>query len=442
MKAEPAANEPRGRRLRLLLSAYACNPYKGSDAGEGWNRAREAARLFDTWVICGHWDQVDISHYLAKHGEIPGLHFCFVAAGWFDHLLKARQPLYYANYLHYNLWQRRAFHLGTQLHREVKFALIHHAILVGFREPGYLWKLGVPFIWGPMGGTQNYPWRFLPLAGVRGALLEGVRSLINLLHLRFSPRVRRAVRKAALLVAANTQVQRDFVRVHGVKPRLLLDPGINETAAAGAKTFNPDAPLRLLWSGSFEHRKALPLLLKALAGLPSDQRYELTILGAGPAEGRWRRLARSLGLEEHCRWLGWLPLDQALKHYDGVDVLVFTSLRDTSGNVVLEALSRGVPVICLDHQGAGDMVTSGCGFKIPVTTPHEVIRNLRQILSRLADNKQELYPLSAGAVERARDFLWSRNADQMAEFYQEALVGQADPQTAASRIPKGVSKRK
>jgi glycosyltransferase involved in cell wall biosynthesis len=408
-------------RPRVLLLAAACNPFKGSDSAVGWGRVVESAKINETWVICSHWDQLDITRYLNEHGEIPGLQFYFIENSWIEELCTLGRPIYNIHYLAYNLWHRRAFKLAVRLHRELKFDLIHQVCISGFREPGYLWKLDAPFIWGPIGGTQNYPWHFLGAAGFRGALKEGLRSIINVLQFRYSPRVRQALKRSAVLIAANAAIQKDFERVHGIKPPVLLEMGINNVAPRPAKIAAPHNPVRILWSGQFKHHKALHLLLQALSLLPADFHYELKILGDGPLKKRWQALAGRLGIEAHCQWPGWIPHELALKEYGWADVFVITSLRDVNPNVVLEALGGGLPIICLDHQGVGDMVTDACGIKIPVTTPEEVIAKLRESLVSLTSDQVRLESLSRGALKRAGQFLWSDNGNEMARIYALAL---------------------
>jgi len=405
------------------MVAAACNPYKGSDSKVGWGRVQEAAKYFDTWVICGAWDQDDICRHQQKHGHNPRLHFLFVEEGRLGRLLRLRTPLFsYTNLLSYHLWQRRAYKLAVRLHQKLGFALTHQATLVGYREPGYLWKLNVPFIWGPVGGIQNYPWRFLASAGFSGAVIEGCRSLANWLQLRFSPRVRRAARKAAVVLAANSQVQKAFEKVHRIKAPVLLETGLPEVNFIKRLPSQADQQsLRILWSGELKPHKALHLLLHALSQLPSQTPYELKILGSGPMERRWRNLAEYLKICDRCHWLGWLPYEEVRNFYEWAEILVFTSLRDTSGNVILEALSHGVPVICLDHQGAADIVTSRCGIKIPVVEPKQVIAGLKDAVLKLAEDRKKLCELSLGALERAKEYLWSRNGEQMAKFYYAAL---------------------
>jgi len=418
---DPNMLDSKEQRRRVLLLAAACNPYKGSESGVGWGWATEAAKRFDTWVICGHWDRDDINRFLSERGPIPGLHFCFINRWWVEDLLLQGQPLYEIHYLPHLLWHRRAFKFAAQLHRQLKFALIHQVARTGFREPGFLWKLDAPFVWGPVGGTQNYPWTFLRSAGISGALKEGLRSTLNLLQFHFSPRVRKVIKKAACVIVANSEVKLDFERVHGIKPQVLLETGLHSVENRLSEK-NDRNPLRLLWSGRLRHHKALHLLLHALSDLPPNISYELKILGEGPLKRDWQNLSRRLGVERHCQWLGWLPHDEAMNQYGWADLVVFTSLRDTSSNVVLEALSKGVPVICLDHQGVSDIVTEGCGIKIPVTTPKEVINNLREIIVSLAAQRSKLSLMSEHARKRAREYLWSKGGERMAKIYYSVLA--------------------
>lgn len=409
-------------RKRVLLLAYACSPYRGSEAGVGWHRAVETAKYFDTWVICGmRACKSEIKRYLKDHGKIFGLHFLYVPETRFGQWiwkLKLHLGYYVAN----NLWHRRAYRVAVRLHERLRFDIVHQITWCGFREPGYLWRLNAPFIWGPVGGTQNYPWRFLPQAGSIGGLREAVRSVLNILQLRFQSRVRKAARRAAVVITANSTGKRHFERIHNVNPILQLDVGIENIKNGRRGGIHEDQePLRILWSGLFKQNKALDLLILSLNNAHAFLSYELRILGKGPLEKRWRRLARYTGVDRYCTWMGWLPHDKAMAQYQWADVLVFTSLRDTCGTVVIEALSRGVPVVCLDHQGAGDVVTKECGIKIPVTTPSLVISGMRDAIVSLAEDRMKLEALSRGAIERARNYFWSVKGQQMAKIYNRVI---------------------
>jgi glycosyltransferase involved in cell wall biosynthesis len=407
------------RRPRVLMIVYACAPNQGSEEGIGWHRATQVARHCDVWAICEQRAYAPaIRRYIDDYGPPPGLEFHFVARrAWEDTLWRIPG----AGYLSYNLWHRRALRLARRLHRQIGFDLVHQVTYSGYREPGYLWKLGIPFVWGPVGGTQNYPWRFLAQAGLRGALHETARNVVNHLQLRLAPRPRRAARRAAALFTSNTTNLRDFARCFRVDSDRLSDTGIQRVTALDEETRRASGRLRIVWSGRLEHRKALHLLLEALHRMPPSVNFELCVLGRGPLEQRWKRLAERLGLNARCRWLGWLPHDQALAEFRRADVFAFTSLRDSMGTVVLEALGAGLPVLCLDHQGAGDAVTSQCGIKVPVRTPRQVISDLRDALVEVAGDVARREAMGRAARRRAEHYLWSRQAEQIVAAYREVL---------------------
>lgn len=401
------------------MIAYACSPFKGSEPGLGWARALETAKYFDTTVICKkRWYEDDIQRYLMAHGEIPGLSFHFLGNTGFERALKKTPGFFY---IAYNLWHRRAYRLALVLHAKQKFDLVHQANWVSFREPGYLWKIGLPFVWGPVGGTEQCPWRFLAHLGIGAALQEGCRNVINLLQFHLSPRLRQAASRATVLVAANSHGQQAFKDVHNIDAVRLLQVGTNFVVKAKTHRYDGKRPLRLLWSGRFSTNKGLPLLLVALSKLPSDFCCELRILGDGPLQEKWRRIAEHVGVEKQCDWKGVVPYDEAQAEFDWSDIYVFTSLRDAGATVVIEALSHGVPVICLDHSGARDVVTPDCGVKIPVTSPSEAIIGIRNSILELAGDAAQWGKLSSGALLRAREYLWERNGRTMAEIYRRAL---------------------
>jgi glycosyltransferase involved in cell wall biosynthesis len=420
-------------RIRVLLLAYACSPYRGGESGVGWQRALETAKKFDTWVLCKQQQyEPDIRRFLHEQGEVPGLHFCFIPRTRFEKFLKLIPGLYYTAY---NRWHRRAYRLAVKLHQELHFDLVHQVNFISFREPGYLWKLDSPFIWGPVGGTQNYPWNFLRIAGIAGALKEGFRTLTNTLQLRFSRRVRQAARRAACLLTANSTNMVDFKKIYQGDPVLLLETGSKDRQVRTCERGQQNGALKILWSGALQHHKALHLLLIALSKVPAHLEYELRILGKGPLKKRLQKLAQKLGVDSHCTWMGWLPHHEAMAQYHWPDVFAFTSLRDTSGNVVLEALSHGLPVICFDHQGVRDIVTPECGIKIPVTTPEIVVQELADALVALAGNKGRVATLSQMALARAQDYLWSRNAEMVARIYQEVLAANNGRESLPEGLP-------
>ena len=259
---------------------------------------------------------------------------------------------------------------------------IRSAFLRILCEPGYSWKLDAPFVWGPLGGTQNYSLAMI-LTRARCAGSSGQEGLCTVwqriaIPLPVRPRAQ-GKRFGGTSAADDGQFNRASATLPaytGATPLLLLETGVRLLAAGRQRDPNR-REVRILWSGQFEPRKCLPLLLRALAELPASVDYRVRILGRGAEERRWRRLARRLHVERRIEWLGWLPLQEGFAQYQWADLFVFTSLRDTAGTVAVEAsLAAGLPVIWSRSSGGSTISSAKIGgVKIAVTTPREVIFN-------------------------------------------------------------------
>lgn len=410
--------------MKILLMAYECSPYRGSEWAVGWGRLLQAARVAEVHVVTSESNHAALERARGE-GLLPGgVAFHTPAPDARLRRLERKPGLFAYNYVAYEHWQRLAFELARALHARERFDVVHQVNVVTFREPGYCWQLDVPFLWGPVGGSQNFPLRFLPILPPGEAFKEGMRGVSNWISLRSKPRVRQAAKASAALLAANSTNRRDYERVFGRPVELLLETGLGDLPGPDhlrfeARLAHPEDPLRMLWSGECQSRKALPVLLRALASLPPERAWSLRVLGDGPQRPRWQAEAARLGLRERVRFEGRLPFPQAVAAMHAADLFCFTSLRDTSGNVVLEALAAGVPVVCFDHQGVGDMVSEDCGWKLPVRTPRRALRDWAEALREAFEHPAALLRKSQAATVRARAFAWDGNGDRVNTLYGE-----------------------
>lgn len=427
---------PHATRRRLLMTAYHYDRAYSMESRLAWQRAQSAARDYDVTVLCARppIDADDLTHVTSSSSD-SGVDVELLPLSRIERALMATPGLYY---LGYRLWHRRALQRARILHAERPFALVHHVSFCGYREPGDCWKLGAPFVWGPVGGTQPFPRSFLGELGQIAALREVVRNVANRLQLKFDPRVHRAARQSACILAANRAVANDLAETLKIQPLVQLETGIAPLHYAEPRSAHDSQPLRILWAGRLQPWKGLPLLLKALAALPSDVRYQLRVLGQGPCESRWRRLADELGIAANVEWVGWPAYEGQLPFYAWADVFGFTSLRDTSGTGLLEALAAGAPIVGVNHQGAADVMNARCALPVEVATPQTAINGFRDAILKLAADRELLAALSAGAIQRSRDFAWERQWTVLKQVYDEAerRSAAASSQTITPAIPE------
>jgi len=410
-----------GRRLKVLLSAYACNPYCGSEEGVGWGWAKAIALHHDVWVLTAESERADIERWVERdHGKLDGLQFSYVSRHRWRALEKVWPPAYLWSY---RLWLKHALRAAQELHRSVAFDVAHQLTYLGFRVPGHIWKLDIPFVWGPIGGLENTPWRLLPTLGARGCLYYASRNVINSMHKRFLTGPKRAFRKArGGIIAATEGIRTEIHRWYGEESEVVCEIALPPSLVTEPSTREPGEPLEIAWSGDHLPGKALPLLLRALAEIGSDVDWRLTILGQGSSTAKWRRLASRLGIDGRCTWTGWVERVTALERLSNSHLFVITSLKDLTSTVLLEALGQGLPVICPNHCGFANVVTADCGVKLEVDSPTQLTGDLARAIRMLAADEQARRRLAAGALRRSRDFDWDTKAHRVDAIYSR-LVG-------------------
>ena len=424
------------RRLKILVSAYACSPYKGSEPGVGWGFVNEMAKHHNLWVIVEEEKfRQDIETYLEKNPDFSqSAHFFFLRKQRNRKLRKIWPPSYY---WYYRLWHKDAFELGRNLHTEIGFDLAHQLTMVGFREPGYLWQLDIPFVWGPIGGLGVFPWRFLPKVGLYGALYYLGYNLFNQFQMRFMKRPKLAALAAgAGLISATPENRDEALRLWKNPSTVITEVGLPQVPVIQVKPRMPIEPLRIIWTGLHVPRKALNLGLEALAKLPVDTKWELHVLGEGKRTANWRLLSKRLGLESRCNFHGWLPRDQALQIMSSSHVMLITSLRDLTSTVTIEAMALGLPIVCLNHCGFSHVVNNTCGIKIPVTTPKSTVKGLSDALAILAENEGLRQEFAQGALEHGKAFSWEKKIAVLNRIYAEKMMTAVHTSNLKQEIPK------
>ncbi|RKD91973.1 glycosyltransferase family 4 protein [Mangrovibacterium diazotrophicum] len=388
---------------QILLSAFGCNPYKGSESASGWNWAIElASQGYSVHVLTRSDSKPDIT----KHPPVDNLHFHFIG------LNNGLEKLYTFSiptmYLYYILWQWKAYRIGKSLHNKYLFHRVHHVSWGSFQQGSFLYKIKTPFIFGPTGGGQKAPESFKEYF-LQGWENEIKREKISALFLRFNPACRNMLKKSSAVLVSNTETM-EVVRAAGA-PKIFY----SLDSALSSDFFPKQLPLRnpslnrmrLLWVGRFMPRKGLPLVIEAMSRLKENKGITLTIVGDGELNDHARRMVSELGLNESVKFTGLLPFSEVRNYYNTHDVFFFTSLRDSGPAQLIEAMAFGLPVVCLNLHGQGYIVSDKTGIRVPVTTPSIVVKELADAINYLASNPQIYERMSRAAYEFARQQEWS-----------------------------------
>ena len=406
-------------RSRLLMLSYCFAPNGTMEERNGWQRAISASKDFDVTVLYRPSVAAsELEKHVPKNISPVGLTFIPVSEGWLSLVLTKIEPLFYARYRH---WHRIAYRVAAKLHSDDPFAISHLVTLCGFREPGFVWQLDIPHVWGPIGGTHHFPKSFLSSLDRWNQCREIIRSWINHYQLHRSPRVRAAMQRSVAVVAATSDAQLALKQGFGISAEIEIETGIDHSIASPRQIRASDAPFRILWAGRLRAWKGLPILLHAIANLPKSLPIEVRVLGDGSSQKGWQQLARRLGIAKRIEWIPWPSYRETLPYYKWADAFAFTSLRDTSGTGLLEALAAGCPIIGMNHQGASDIMTDQCAVRIQPAEWLATVNGFRDGIEALARDSEKHLHLSHGATERARDYEWRTRASCFPSIYRNVL---------------------
>jgi glycosyltransferase involved in cell wall biosynthesis len=405
------------RSLKVLLVGHACSPGLGSEPGNTWNWAWFLSAYHQVWVLAHPHYRDNVERFLREHSN-TNLHFAWVTLPrWKDLWNPARGER--GIRLHYLFWQRSAYWEAVRQHRIHSFDLVHHVSWNTLSAPPLMWRLPIPFVWGPVGGGQTAPMAFRAYLG-SGWRREARRNL-RMRFMPFVPPLRQAVRRCVLLLATNHETVRLLERAGAPEVRLFLDTGLApDYLPTSPPQRRPTSQLTLLWAGRLESRKALPLALAAMAEM-ADVPARLLVAGDGPLRADWEAKAQQLGLHERVRFLGKIPWESMTELFRRADIFLFTSLQDSSGAAVFEAMAHGLPIVSLDHQGVGAFVSPEAGIRVPVTTPVETIAALAAGLRHLGQSWEVRVKMGDAAWTYARSQAWDRRAARMSRWYHECL---------------------
>lgn len=402
---------------RVLLSAYTCSPYSGTEPGNGWNWAKHLSeRGMDVHVVSEFNSRKDVERYQREHPDFP-VTFSYLQTGakWFRKFSGVR----------YAMWQFKIVAIAKVLHKAKPFDIVHHVTFGSIHVPSQLWRLKIPVVFGPVGGGQTAPTCMLEyFGGMRRK--ERLRTLITR-ALPYSPFHRHWMRKLGIVLATNLETMDVCRRLGRPDARLYFDTGLPESFfAQEARVFAPsEEPLRLLWVGRLLPRKAMPLTLDILA--QTKTKATLTIIGNGMEESLLRGMIRERGLVDRVFWNPErVPWEEVRDAYSKYDALLFTSLRDSCGAQLLESMARGLPVITLDIHGGRDLVPDAAGFKVPVENKQQVIHDTARAIDQYAAMSPEARSeMSAAALRSARNCTWTLRAAFAESLYAELLHRQS-----------------
>lgn len=407
--------------MKVLASVYACSPYDGSERAVGWNWLKELNRYHEITALTSHVYKNDIEDYLSKNpGEMHNTTFVYIDVphtSW--HVGYKFERVYYI------LWQKQAVKIAKCLLKKERYDLVHHITYVTCVLPTYMHKLGIPFLLGPVAGGDQIPTIMNYPMSIKDKLFEKTRKLSQLFFTS-TFNFRLTVKKASVILAATEETAHLVPEKFQDKVEIFQAIGLSEDIYYPEPKAKPKRKARFLMAGRMLYLKGYELGVRAFVrALEQGVNAELTILGDtenNPAqEAHKQRIMQLCGdyLDKEIKFVSKIDYNKMKGFYDSFDILLNCSLRDSGCFVVMEAMSRGLPVISLDTGGPKVNTTIESSIKIQPAPFEKMMTDMSDAIISLANDYERRTKMGISARDFAlKTFMMKERTKKMNTIYE------------------------
>ncbi len=395
--------------MNILLSAYACEPNKGSEPEVGWKWALALSkRGHQVYVITRKNNKNIIDEYLKKN-SLDNLKFIyFDFPSWILKTIKGKSNAY--AYFYIFLWQIGIFFAIKPVLKKIKFDFIHHVTFASLRFPSFLSLYNIPFIYGPVAGGDTIPFRLRKKFSFLEKMREFIRD-INNRYIKISPFINLTLSRSHKIYVTSEETKKLIPKKYYHKTYLKLAIGIDGVKNLDEKYYKEDKSYTLCYVGNLLYLKGTSILISTFYELTKkNKNIRLLIAGDGPEISNINKMIHKLNISNFVTLLGKLERNKLDNLYKNCDLLLFPSLRDSGGFVILEAMSNGLPVAILKKGGPAQMVNNECGICIELNDKNEdqIIKELTNKISYFINNIEDQKYKRAKSLIKVKEFSWDQ----------------------------------
>ena len=408
--------------MKIIVSVYACSPYDGSERAVGWNWITELDKYHYVTALTSHVYRNDIENYKRENPDkLKNTEFLYI-----DVPHTSWHKGYRLERFYYILWQKKAAKVAMRLVKSKEYDLIHHITYVTCVLPTYMHVVGIPFLFGPVGGGDLIPGVIKYPLDVKAKMFE----LIRWFSQKFftgTLNFRKTVKRASLILVATDNTAKLISPKYQNKVEIFQAIGLREDIFFPNPVRKEHSVPQFLMAGRMLYLKGYELGVTAFVeALNNGLKAELTILGDTEdnvsMEEYKKKIMAICGsyLGKEIRIIPKIEYSKMKEFYDEFDVLINCSLRDSGCFVVMEAMARGMAVISLDTGGPKINTTDDTAIKIHPASFIELVDNFKDAIMELGNDSDRRRQLGEAAREYAlKTFGIDRRTIQMNIYYQK-----------------------
>lgn len=396
--------------MKILYIAFSCSPVAGSEDRVGWNIPLEASKNNEVYIITKEEQRQYIEPYVKEHPVKMRIYYVDIPSIY----KKMFNGFLYSARL--NVWHGRALKLAKEICAEEKIDIVHQVTPMEFRAIGDYGSIdGVKYVCGPLGGGEYVPdglWSYTK--GYRS--IETIRKVMNVYY-RLKYKVTGRFKRCDYYIYANKET-RDYVGIgNHIETEMAVDYVLTDMPAKEVSN-----KCVFLVAGRAIYRKGHRYLFDVLRSLKTDKEFEVRILGDGPDMKYLKSIYdQDEFLQKHVTFVGRVPFTEMKMEYDKANVFLMPSIRETTGSVLLEAMSNGLPIIAMDKFGSGLLVNDSIGWTFGGKTKEDYIKSFADAMLECIEKPSLVSEKGCNMLKESAKYTWAVKVGHFVEAYKSLL---------------------
>lgn len=399
----------------ILVSAYGCEPLKGSEPGVGWNWVLQMAKYNKLHVITRANNQDVIERHLPVEVRSNIIFHYYDTPNFIKRLKNKAKGLYF----YYFFWQIGIIPLAKKIIRSNHIDYTMHLTFGSMWMPTFLPFLKTPFIWGPVGGGDCEPYSFLKLLAPKQRVIQSFRYVMNKTAL-FNPYIFIPSIKAKAILCRTPNSANVIPKCFQSKVKVILETSMEGDIFKYKKQEHGNEKIRFISTGRLLPSKNILTAIRALKYLPKDLDFEYYIIGGGTQKEKIKADITAQHLSDKVRIIDEMPRAQVLEELQKADIFLFPSLREGGSWALMEAMAIGLPVICLNWAGMSIITDDSCAIRLPVTNPDQMPIDMAVAIKKLVKDPALCRQMGENGRKRIQTvFNWDTKGKFMENLFVE-----------------------
>lgn len=402
----------------ILATCYAVNPYKGSEDATGWNLIYQIARFNKVIAITRENNQKAIDKFMSDYPDEVYKNITFL---YFDlpYWMRFWKKGGRGAMLYYALWQRGIISFIKK--QNIQYEIVHNVNFHNDWTPSFLWKLNKPMVWGPIGHHSIIPAQYMKSYSKKYLIKDKATWLVKNFFWKASMSLKKTIHHSNHIICINKGVEK---RLNLRNKSCTIMPAIATDDFFKGIIAHKDT-FQLISVGRFVPLKGFDLTILSFSAFLENkseaekEKCKLTLVGTGPEKSFYKKIITDHKVEKYVEIIEWIDRKELMKLYEKASVFLFPS-HEGAGMVVAEALSFGLPVICLDNEGPGEFINEKCGFAISHSDYDTTVLKLSEAIHQLYSDATILEKMSQNArIHFEQHFTWNKKGQILNQVYNQ-----------------------